>query len=474
MHANKVVESPDVKAAGGAISMGRGRYKRNGDSCTGTIRRLALIPDIVRTGHRVFQPSKPDLTEDRSAGGTIRWVYGTAQYDGGLRSLREVSSRYMASDVNGALESAAYVFTHDETGNPNPTVHATTKLVDASGVGAKTWKFVTPNTTGAVGWQTGLLSDFVQGQGTAVLSHDSFTWVQDAAGNPYIGAKVSTLDEGTVAAKSMKTTQTLDQYGNVTQSAVYDYGYGSSTPATRTYTTSWLHASNATYAANYIRNRMVASTMADNAGHSVTLATNTYDGGSLSALSATAYEFDTAQGSATNHVRGLVTKTVTPNATANYAYDVTGTAVTGTDGSGAGATAATAAAMNFAVPAVVTPMAGTADLSDSRSATQAAGSALASSYGYNTALSLTSTALPNSATSTQTFDPVTALLLTSKSVHGANYTYAFGPTVVTAATGTHWTKVYKDGFGRDLAVETGYGWTVVSHVDNVYGLHGRL
>ncbi len=96
---------------------------------------------------------------------------------------------------------------------------------------------------------------------------------------------------------------------------------------------------------------------------------------------------------------------------------------------------------------------------------------LASAYGYNTALSLTSTALPNAATATQTFDPATALLLTSKSVHGAvtNYSYSFGPTVVTAATNQHWTKVYKDGFGRDLRVETGTGTTVVSRVDSVYG-----
>jgi YD repeat-containing protein len=62
-------------------------------------------------------------------------------------------------------------------------------------------------------------------------------------------------------------------------------------------------------------------------------------------------------------------------------------------------------------------------------------------------------------------------------VHGATtaYTYAFNPTVVTASTTTptnlsgHWTKAYKDGFERDLAVEAGYRSTIVSHVDNVYG-----
>ena len=30
-------------------------------------------------------------------------------------------------------------------------------------------------------------------------------------------------------------------------------------------------------------------------------------------------------------------------------------------------------------------------------------------------------------------------------------------------------RLYKDGFGRDIAVESGYGTTIVSHVDSVYG-----
>jgi hypothetical protein len=40
---------------------------------------------------------------------------------------------------------------------------------------------------------------------------------------------------------------------------------------------------------------------------------------------------------------------------------------------------------------------------------------------------------------------------------------------VTATPNGHWVKAYKDGFGRDKAVETGYGSTIVSHVENVYG-----
>jgi hypothetical protein len=116
-------------------------------------------------------------------------------------------------------------------------------------------------------------------------------------------------------------------------------------------------------------------------------------------------------------------------------------------------------------------MAGTADVQNGHTVTQATASQLATSFGYNTALALTQSVMPNSATTSQNFSSSTGLLTSSVSVHGAttNYTYAFSPTVVTAATNGHWAKSYKDGFGRDLAVETGYGTTIVSHTATVYG-----
>src|SRR6266700_3077457 len=49
-----------------------------------------------------------------------------------------------------------------------------------------------------------------------------------------------------------------------------------------------------------------------------------------------------------------------------------------------------------------------------------------------------------------------------------NYAYTFLPNIVTATTNSHWSKAYKDGFGRDTADEAGYGTTIVSHSDTVY------
>jgi hypothetical protein len=86
-------------------------------------------------------------------------------------------------------------------------------LTDASNVGAKTWNFVTSGSS----WQLGLVSEFVQkasASGT-VYTDDTYTWSQDPAGNPYISAKVSVTDPSTPNAQTAKTTQVLDQYGNV-------------------------------------------------------------------------------------------------------------------------------------------------------------------------------------------------------------------------------------------------------------------
>ena len=79
--------------------------------------------------------------------------------------------------------------------------------------------------------------------------------------------------------------------------------------------------------------------------------------------------------------------------------------------------------------------------------------------------------MPNAATTNQTFDPTSGLLTSSTSVHGAvtTYAYVFNPTVVTATTNSHWTKSHRDGFGREISTESGYGSTVVSRTDTIYG-----
>ncbi len=98
------------------------------------------------------------------------------------------------------------------------------------------------------------------------------------------------------------------------------YDYGNTTTPIRSYTNTWLHTSNSNYANAYIRNRLLTSTVTDGA-NAVTLVSNTYDTGSLAAVSPTPTEFDTAVGSASNTLRGNVTQTVSPGGIARGIRD---------------------------------------------------------------------------------------------------------------------------------------------------------
>ena len=91
----------------------------------------------------------------------------------------------------------------------------------------------------------------------------AYSWAANASGNPYLAGKTSVTDEGTANAVSTTVTQVTDQYGNVTQAV---------TPL-RTYTSVYLDG--AAYTSNYIRNRLLTTTMG---GVPQPLVQNYYDG----------------------------------------------------------------------------------------------------------------------------------------------------------------------------------------------------
>jgi len=101
---------------------------------------------------------------------------------------------------------------------------------------------------------------------TPNLNND-YTWVQDSAGNPYLGTTIATLENepGQSVPILKKTTQTLDSHGNVTQVKLWDYYTG--TPPTspaRTYTNTYLTDNGpCTYSSLYIFNRLLSSTLTD-------------------------------------------------------------------------------------------------------------------------------------------------------------------------------------------------------------------
>jgi hypothetical protein len=199
-------------------------------------------------------------------GGHLRWDYGTAAY-ATSGSLREVTNRYLAADSAGATEWT-YPITHSDSGTTISGVHADTTLADPSAIGSKTWAF---STSGSA-WQIGLLTEFAQKTSVSgsTLTDDTYTWSQNATGNPYISTKVS--EPNGITAQSVQTTQTVDDYGNLTQ--VSAYPYNNTTTPLRTYNSTYLGGS---YLTNYIRNRLLQMTVTFG-GTTKTLVENYYDG----------------------------------------------------------------------------------------------------------------------------------------------------------------------------------------------------
>jgi hypothetical protein len=105
-----------------------------------------------------------------------------------------------------------------------------------------------------------------------VLHDDRYTWSQHPAGHPYISAHTSITDPGTGYAQSALTTQTVDRYGNVTQSVIYPFN-NTSTPLT-TYNNTYLTSSG--YQTNYVFS-LLASSQVTTGGSTITLVSNAWD-----------------------------------------------------------------------------------------------------------------------------------------------------------------------------------------------------
>ena len=344
-------------------------------------------------------------------------------------------------------------------------VHSSTTLTDASGNGAKTWHFLGG---GSPGWAVGLISDFAQkaaAGSTNGITHDYYTWSQNAGGHPYISAKTSLRDEGTGNQQSALSTQAQDGYGNTTQTVVYPFN-NTLTPV-KTYNSSYLNA--AGYAANYIFNRMLTTTLTTG-GAVKTLVNNYYDGklaaGQTSpniagcswvfgfgwqATGATpSMEFDSSQpvpwGS-----RGQVSLSVDPAKYTCYNYYVYGFA-SAEASDGTSVTASSNASTNYAAPSTIT--------------TQSYGETIA----YNSWLGVTQTTGLNGETLYLTYDsygrPTTAV-----SPYGATtgYEYPTGlPVQQTKGGPDGFTRTTLDGLGRTIRVERGPSTGYTSVVDTVY------
>ena len=189
-------------------------------------------------------------------GGYLRYNYSSRQFSSN-RNQVEVTDRYLVQDApgQGTGAEARYQITHEAT---TGTVHSTTNLVDPTN-SAKVWTFTD---TSSNAWQIGLLASFQKKStlaGTA-LESSTVTWaLSPTSNNPFLQTLQSTAD----GTQTQKTQVAVDQYGNVTDQTLFDYGASS---ATRKYQYTYLHNQNGTYANYYIRNSLQSKTVLDGAG----------------------------------------------------------------------------------------------------------------------------------------------------------------------------------------------------------------
>jgi RHS repeat-associated protein len=369
-------------------------------------------------------------------GGHLRWTYANDAYNGS-RTLRAVSGRYLAAGSSGGTEWS-YGISRDNASSA--TIHATMTLADASGVGAKTWNFITPGSVPP--WQIGLVSSFVQSasQGGAALQSDSYTWSQDPSGTPYISAKSSTLNPGGSNPQTALTTQTLDQYGNVTQSAIYPYN--NSTTPVKSYTNTYKTG----YESIYVFDRLATSSL--NTSPGVTLVTNTYTGYSGAGYGGPTTAIDPHPPSP----RPMLTTSATPAKTTTYSFNAWGTLNSATASDGTSVTLNTNSSTNYAAPSSVTTQ------------------SYSQSLSYNSWLGITQATGANGEQLAMTYDSY-GRPVTGTSPYGATTTYSYStslPFTQTANGPNGITTTTLDGLGRAILVARGDSNGVQSYTQTVY------
>jgi RHS repeat-associated protein len=402
----------------------------------------------------------------------LNWTYITS------RTMEEVSARYLQSAA-GATQGteSTYAFTRPsgDQNNGTITVHSGMILQDPQGA-QEIWSF---NPTGS--FNVGLISERQEWSagGTWPTRDRLYGWQQDSVGNAYVSSVQTTLDKGQAYAQSTTTAQTLDTYGNATNTTVTDYN-----GQTRTYqnTYAYTQSSYSQYSAYYLYDRLLTSTLTSTVGPNVTLVSNTYDGSVLqSPRGGVPAEWDLSYSPTSVNVRGNLTQTVTPGHTINTGYDTTGTAIEQDDNYGHSVSVTTSAATNFTLPDTLNPN------STGQLVTQAlynplnlAPASVAGPAQTPYTVGSTGTAAYTDYDKYGRVDYTLAPSQIANSASGAktsyNYSYAL-PWAITASTpntggNNHWAATTLDGLGRPVIAQDGYGTggssMPVSEVDTAY------
>ncbi len=376
-------------------------------------------------------------------GGYIRWAYAPFTYSG-ARTLREVSGGRFLAMSTGATE-LTYGIAFDPTANS--IFHSWGLVDDPDGHSEKAWSFDTVATDPGFALANSAQSRLQHSTTTGETMAQPF-FSLDAVGNPYVSELYTTVDYGNPTSLAKETTQTVDQYGNVTQMQTYGFGpVGGSLPLLRTYTNTYLGTS--AYKSLYIYNRLLTSTVTDGT-NTTTLVTNTYD--QTTPAAATGINEHSSQYGTTWMTRGNPTTVVSPSGTIVYGYDIAGNVIiANTNGRSTSSTINTTT--NYAAPSQITTI------------------SLSSSMSYTAALGVNSATGPNGDNLAIAYDannrPHTTTAPTG-AVTTFTYNDSATPPNKIATTNGHWVQTNMDGFGRPIRTITGNGTTTVSTVDTQY------
>ena len=380
-------------------------------------------------------------------GGVLTWTYAPCSYAGGI-SLREVNTRSMT-----ATFSNSWNFTHDDSCGGTQTYHAVTTISD-TGAGSKK-KY----TAGSLFNNTRVLPtqyDELNSNGTRNLSKQ-YGWTQ-AAAFTYMNQVTTSLDPDGANLQS-KTVQTLDGYGNLSQSQAFDYGNTSGTPD-RTYDYTYL--TDANYTSLYIRNRLRTATVTAGASKTYLVGLVGYDGVPCNLQYIVSCGMPQDQPGLVLHdpsydtnfrYRGNPTMTLKLSGNNYMSYQITGAVTTTQDDTWN--TLNITPDPNSGLPQVLIPN-GNGDLQ--------------TTVQYASFWAVQSVTGPNSAQTTTNYDSW-GRPSDSTTADGAKttYTYSYNPNVQLATNDTgQWKKTILDGFGRVTSVQTGHDTTTVSQVDTQY------
>ncbi len=392
--------------------------------------------------------------------GHLRYSYHSHALSGS-RSFYEIQYRYL-SMYSGATETSIQLSRGNDT---SYTVQQSGTLDDSTANARKIWNFQT-NTSQ---FNLGLVTQYSEKtlSPLTTLSQLTYAWSQTPNSlNPYISSTTTKLDPGQTYEADKQTTQTLDQYGNVSLMQVFNFGAGSVGSLARTYNNSYLYQNSTVgthYTPLYIFNRLQTSTATDGT-NTAALVSNTYDAGTIGSVTGSLYEHDASYSTAFAY-RGNVTNSVVPITTTANSFDLTGN-VTGTTVNGV--TSTVTASNNDAAPEQI-----------SVNTQNNNNLLLQSTMTWSAFLGLSSAAGPNGDAGSVDYDS-NARPSSTKSPYGAVTTYIYNDAASTpnkvAITDGHWVQTNMDGFGRAINTITGYsgtgyqttGSTAVSFADTVY------